>query len=95
MTELAPLEMVETDILEQMFPYEDVDDPNKRAHVFRGEENDELWVDGMTGTDLVEKARMLGLEIVALCGHRLIPRHNPADVEACERCLYIWNKLGV
>lgn len=87
-TEIAPIELID------LLPYEESDDPSKRTHVVRGEENDALWVDGMVGQDIVDAARMLGVEVTALCGHKFVPLHNPEKYPACKACLDLWSKLG-
>lgn len=38
----------------------------------------------------VLEARIEGREIEALCGHRWIPQHNPADHPVCPKCLEIY-----
>lgn len=76
---------------EDIVPYEEVDDPNKKAHVVRQLDNPHIVgnFDDMTGQEVVNIARAMKIEIVALCGHRWIPRHNPERVDACETCIRI------
>lgn len=87
MTETLEKSAVDADISAVIAPYEENDDPNHRTHIVRGEENSRLWQEGMRAQNLVDLARMLGTEIVALCGHTWIPAHNPEKFDICEPCL--------
>lgn len=70
-------------------------DPDKRAHIFRGEENPELWQDGFTDAQqLVNLARDLQLEITAICGHKLVPSRDPQKHDICQPCIDTWNGLA-
>ena len=85
----APSTTIIENTSQELIPFEETEDPSIKAHVFRGEENEHLWMDGMTAQDLVNSARMLGVEITALCGFKLIPKHNPDKHDACDRCMKI------
>ena len=41
---------------------------------------------GVDGSTLCLEARVLGLEVEALCGVRLRPSHNPDLVPNCQEC---------
>lgn len=41
---------------------------------------------------IVTEARVLGLELTALCGKKWIPEHNPERFPLCETCVEIWEK---
>lgn len=77
-----------------LVPYEDSEDPNTKSHFIRGEENSDLWQDGMIAQDVVDAARMLGVELVALCGYRWVPKHDPAKHDICNPCMEIWEALA-
>lgn len=82
---------VGTDIQEMLFPYEETDDPNKRAHIVNPPMNSHLpWFrPGMSGQDVVDTARLMGDEITALCGYKFVPKHNPEKMDACEPCFKV------
>lgn len=71
----------DTDVL----PYEDDTTGDIRAHIVRPEENGQQY--DLTGQDIVDLARLNGTEVVALCGHRFVPSHDPAPAPACEPCV--------
>lgn len=89
-----PETMHATIVKDQIFPYDETDDPSKRTHFVRGEENEHLWTEGMDAQDLVETARLLGDEITALCGHKWVPKYNPDKHEICKACEKIWRELA-
>lgn len=72
-----------------VLPYEDDNDPNRRAHIVNPPLNTHIWRPGMEAQDVVDIARVRQIEIVALCGHRFIPKHNPDKYDACEPCIKI------
>ena len=63
------------------------DEPGKASHIvlipphLRGK---------TTAQALVLKARIEGIEIEALCGHRWVPQRDPKTLPICERCLAIY-----
>lgn len=75
-------------------PYEETDDPNVKAHFIRGQENPDLWKDGMVAQDVVDLARFLEAELTALCGYKWVPKHHPDKHEICEPCMKIWESLA-
>jgi hypothetical protein len=85
--------------LADMFPYEDDGDENRKAHAVRPTENKHIINnDTCTGQDIVDTARMLGLEVVAACGYKWVPTHDPRDKKACDPCMKIvaevWGSEG-
>lgn len=44
------------------------------------------WQRGLDGAALCLEARVLGLEVEALCGHRLRPSRNPENLPTCAEC---------
>lgn len=84
--EVVRLEEVE-DLNDLM--YDETDDPNVRTHIVNPPANKHIWRPGMEAQDIVDIARRHGLEVVTLCGHKFIPRHNPDKFEACEPCIKI------
>lgn len=67
-------------------PYEEDNDPNKRSHIVSPPANTHIWQPGMTSQEMVDLARMTGQELVALCGHRWVPKLNPKGHDVCEPC---------
>lgn len=67
--------------------YEEPSDSNVRAHIVNPPKNLHIWREGMTAQDIVDYARILGLEVVALCGYTWIPKHNPDKVDVCDACM--------
>jgi hypothetical protein len=87
-TEPETLEIIDLDDL--VTPYEDDDDPSRKTHIVRPIENRHISNSlTATGQDIVDLARMAGLEVVALCGHKWVPVHNPEKYDACEACMKI------
>lgn len=43
-----------------------------------------------TGAALVTEARVFGLEVEALCGHRFVPQHDPNSYPPCSGCVEQW-----
>lgn len=76
-----------TDLLDLIAPYKESEDPDRRTHLVRPVEN--LHVTHgveMSAQSIVDIARMNGQEVVALCGYRWVPMHNPESYEACGPC---------
>lgn len=86
-TELEQLTL--TDVV----PYESNDDPNHRTHIVRPPENKHIYQPGMSAQDIVDTARILGVEVVCLCGFRFIPKSNPEKHDICESCMKIAGDL--
>lgn len=75
---------------EAIIPYEETSDPNIRTHIVNPADN--LEFQRMYGRvedaqQLVNTARMIGVEIVALCGYKFVPKHNPDKPDVCEACI--------
>lgn len=77
-----------------LFPYEEDNDPNRKAHVVRPLENQHI-TEGqpMTGQSVVDIARMTSQHVVALCGYTWVPKYNPDSFDACEACLKIAERI--
>jgi len=89
-TEPETLEII--DLNDIVSPYEEDDDPNRKTHIINPAMNLEIqrqFGRMETPQEIVNTARAFGVEIVALCGHRLIPVHNPENYDACEACMQI------
>lgn len=83
-------EMEITTLEEPLIPYEDNDDPLHRTHLVREQENTHISNGtNMSSQDIVDTARMLNLEVVAICGYKWVPKHNPDKYEACKPCLRV------
>lgn len=74
-------------------PYEESDDPNKKAHIIGYKGNEEIWAKRMTAQDVVDLARFNQTELVALCGHKFTPKHNPEKHDICESCRNLWGAM--
>ena len=77
----------------ELLPYEESDDPNRRTHIVNPPNNLHIWTPGMSAQDFVDLARLNGLEVVALCGYRWVPKHNPEKYDVCETCFKIASGL--
>lgn len=71
----------------EIIPFEENDDPDLRTHIVVGVDNLHIWRSGMSSRDVVDMARMMGVEVKALCGYVFIPKHNPERFNSCEGCL--------
>ena len=58
--------------------------PPANLHIFRP------W---MSTQDIVDIARVRGLEVVALCGYRWVPRSNPENMPTCDDCVRIAGEI--
>ena len=47
-----------------------------------------------SGPDLVMEARVFGMEVEALCGHRWVPQRDPKQYPVCQACKEIFEALG-
>jgi hypothetical protein len=81
------------ELLEEIMPYEDTNDPLHRTHIVRPPENKHIFRIGMSAQDIVDTARAAGKEVVALCGYRFVPKHNPEKYDACEACMRVAGML--
>lgn len=43
-----------------------------------------------TASAIVTEARVMGIEVEALCGHRWVPSRNPKDYPVCSKCREIY-----
>ena len=89
--EIETREIEAVDMEEMFNPFhEDNDnDPNKKAHYFSPGDNLEFQrVHGRVNNsqELVANARFHQAEIVALCGHKVTPKHKPANYDVCTPC---------
>lgn len=91
MTDTA-VELIQPTI-EEVVPYEDADDGKvHKAHIVRPTENAHITGHPnsvMTGQDVVDLARVMGEFVVALCGHKFVPKRDPEKCDACKSCIDI------
>lgn len=74
----------------EVIPYEDEDDgKNHLTHIVNPPNNLHLWQPGMSAQDIVDLARALGTNVVALCGHTWVPKRNPEKYPVCQACMDI------
>jgi hypothetical protein len=74
-------------------PFEKTDDPKLRTHSINPPANLHIWRPGMSTKDVLFIARSQGLEVVALCGFRFVPVHDPEDYDACEECIRLAGEI--
>lgn len=90
MTTVMPEQDTSNDIVELLAPYEDTDDPETKTHIVSPPENKHIDPSpNATAKGIVETARILRLEVVALCGYKWVPSHNPDKFPACQACFKI------
>ena len=80
--------VVETVVVEEP----QVETPKMR-HIIIPPANLHIFLPWMRSQDIVDIARVRGLEVVALCGHRWVPRHNPANLPTCDDCVRIAGEI--
>lgn len=73
--------------IEDLNPYERDVPPSSRAHIINPPMNTHIWEPGMETREIVDIARLTDQEVVALCGHRWVPKHDPAPLKVCDPCL--------
>lgn len=83
----------DTTTIEELFPYEESDDPTRKTHIVNPPKNIHIWREGMSMQDVVDIARATGQEVVALCGYRWVPKHNPDKFDVCQTCMDIAGQL--
>lgn len=77
-----------------LVPFEDTDDPEWKTHIVRpGDNLHVLRGPGVRGSDIVFAARMSGTEVVALCGFKFVPKHNPDKYPACQPCFHLAGQI--
>lgn len=57
------------------------------AHIINcpsNKESSEAWI---------TEARIYGLEVTALCGHKFIPERNPENKKVCDPCLDLAERI--
>lgn len=84
---------LEIESLDELFAYEENDDPERKTHIINPPKNTHIWRPGMTSQDVVDIARATGQEVITLCGYRCIPRHDPEKFDVCTTCLSIAGDL--
>lgn len=61
---------------------------NEPRHIINPPMNLHIWREGMSTQEIVDIARVRGLEVVALCGYRWIPTRDASLVkETCNACI--------
>lgn len=90
--ETREIEAVDMEELFNPFHDDNGDDPNRKAHYFSPGDNTEFqakYGPVLNSQELVNSARFHQAEIVALCGHKMTPRHKPGNYEVCSPCAEI------
>lgn len=81
-----------SDLEAQFNPYEDDGNSTHKSHYVSPADNIAFQMKYgrfNSGQALVDTARLLGEEVVALCGFRWVPKANPAKFPVCEACAKI------
>lgn len=93
-TTSEPTTTLETITLEDVVPYEDDDDPDHRTHIVNPAMNGHIQGGVfMTAKEIVNQARFLGVEVVALCNYRFVPKSNPEKYDVCLTCMKVASAL--
>jgi hypothetical protein len=71
---------------QEVAPYEDDANGTHLTHLIIPNDNQHLWMEGMTAKDSIAIARMAGAEVVALCGYKWVPKRNPDNYPICQKC---------
>lgn len=84
---LKPDSGTELTELEQHFAEE-----MRNSHYVSPADNQDIWdaLGGgryVTSQDVVDHARTHGIEVLALCGYRWVPQHDPQKYPVCEACV--------
>lgn len=90
--ETREIEAVDLEEMFNPFHEDDGNDPNRKAHYCAPGDNIEFQNKHgrvESSQELVDNARFHQAEIVALCGHRFIPKHKPGNYEVCSPCAEI------
>jgi hypothetical protein len=81
---------VQQDADVEVVPYEETGATDQtRAHYINPPANLHIYEAGMKSSEIVEIARMLEIEVVALCGYKWVPKRNPKLYPVCEKCVDI------
>jgi hypothetical protein len=87
MTETLAEPSTDVNLDQEVVPYEDYDGTgNHLTHLIIPNDNQHLWMEGMTAKDIVAIARLAGAEVVALCGYKWVPKRNPDRFPICQKC---------
>lgn len=80
-----------------ILPFEDLDDPSALSHYIRPLDNEHITGPGstMSAQDIADTARLLGAEVVALCGYRWVPKANPAKHQVCGECVEVGVQISL
>lgn len=91
-TQIQEIEAI-TDVVEDLFPYEE-DNGEHLAHIVMPPGNEHVMggID-VTAKEIIETARITGQEVQALCGYRWVPVRDPGDKEICQGCLDVFNEI--
>jgi len=66
-----------------------------RTHYISPPANQHIGNYQMSVQEILKTAQELGLEVVAICGYRWVPKRNPENYPMCEECTRIaWEWLA-
>jgi hypothetical protein len=88
--DVRPIEIVETESLTNTENTDGTKDDNLR-HIVRPFDNDNpVFYEinrNPTAQDIVDIARVRGIEVTALCGKTWVPKHNTEGRDTCDTCI--------
>lgn len=82
-----------TTVVETVVVEEPEAEAPKMRHIINPPANLHIFRSWMSSQDIVDIARVRELEVVALCGYRWVPRHNPANLPTCDDCVRIAGEI--
>ena len=82
-----------TTVVETVVVEESQAETPKMRHIINPPANLHIFRPWMSAQDIVDIARVRGIEVVALCGHRWVPRHNPTNLPTCDDCVRIAGEI--
>lgn len=85
--DLSPL--IDQSTEDQIIPYEESENPEHLTHIISPPENTHIFQPGMEAQDIVDIARATGQHVIALCGYKFVPVHDPEKYDACKSCMDI------
>lgn len=82
---------IEAVSLTDLVPYEDDGNKDRLTHMVSPPENMHITQGdpNMEAQDVVDTARLTGQEVIALCGHKWVPKHDPDKYDMCQMCIEI------
>lgn len=90
--ERSTIEAVDLEEMLNPFHEDGGDDPDRKGHYVSPGDNLEFQREHgrvQNSTELISNARFHQAELIALCGHKFVPKHKPEAYPVCGRCAEI------